>query len=200
MPKVSAQLRKYALNQQKIISFYTFKNPKVKANMTPRFASPPPTDEEIEEVEEVTILDQMGLSIEVENDTETLDLIKKLMGPNVNQMKKVYKVVNNKTQAKFDKNLEKASVKKKRLYWHGSRNENWFNILQTGLLIRPSGAVHTGSMFGDGIYFADKAQKSIGYSSLRGSYWTKGGDYKAFLALFDVHVGNQKEILHHSSS
>ena len=153
-----------------------------------------------EEVEEVTILDQMGLSIEVENDTETLDLIKKLMGPNVNQMKKVYKVVNNKTQVKFDKNLEKASVKKKRLYWHGSRNENWFNILQTGLLIRPSGAVHTGSMFGDGIYFADKAQKSIGYSSLRGSYWAHGGDNKAFLALFDVHLGNQKEILHHDSS
>lgn len=153
-----------------------------------------------EEVEEVTILDQMGLSIEVENDTETLDLIKKLMGPNVNQMKKVYKVINNKTQAKFDKNLEKANVKKKRLYWHGSRNENWFNILQTGLLIRPSGAVHTGSMFGDGIYFADKAQKSIGYSSLRGSYWAHGGDNKAFLALFDVHLGNQKEILHHDSS
>jgi poly [ADP-ribose] polymerase len=72
--------------------------------------------------------------------------------------------------------------------------------MKTGLLIRPSGAVHTGSMFGDGIYFADKAQKSIGYSSLRGSYWAHGGDNKAFLALFDVHLGNQKEILHHTSS
>jgi len=149
---------------------------------------------------EVTILDQMGLSIEVENDKDTLELIKKLMGPNVNQMKKVYKVVNNKTQAKFDTHMAKAEVKKKRLYWHGSRNENWFNILQTGLLIRPSGAVHTGSMFGDGIYFADKAQKSIGYTSLRGSYWAHGGGDKAFLALFDVHLGKQKEILHHSSS
>ena len=153
-----------------------------------------------EVVEEVTILDQMGLSVEVENDTETLELIKKLMGPNVNQMKRVFKVVNNKTQKVFDKHMEKVEVKKKRLYWHGSRNENWFNILQTGLLIRPSGAVHTGSMFGDGIYFADKAQKSIGYSSLRGSYWANGGDNKAFLALFDVHLGKQKEILHHDSS
>lgn len=149
---------------------------------------------------EVTILDQMGLSIEVEKDKETLDLIKKLMGSNANQMKKVYKVVNNKTQVKFDAHYKKAEVKKKRLYWHGSRNENWFNILQTGLLIRPSGAVYTGSMFGDGIYFADKAQKSIGYTSLRGSYWAHGGDNKAFLALFDVHVGKQKEILHHDSS
>ena len=155
---------------------------------------------EEEVIEEVTILDQMGLSIEVENDTETLELIKKLMGSNINQMKRVFKVINNKTQKIFDKHMGKVEVKKKRLYWHGSRNENWFNILQTGLLIRPSGAVHTGSMFGDGIYFADKAQKSIGYTSLRGSYWANGGDNKAFLALFDVHLGKQKEILHHDSS
>jgi poly [ADP-ribose] polymerase len=109
-----------------------------------------------------------------------------------------------KPKAKWDsvyrQKLSKTEVKKKRLYWHGSRNENWFNILQTGLLIRPSGAVYSGSMFGDGIYFADKAQKSIGYTSLRGSYWAHGGDSKAFLALFDVHVGKQKEILHHDSS
>lgn len=155
---------------------------------------------EDEQVDQITILDQMGLSVEVEEDKETLALVSKLMGPNAHQVKKVFKVVNTKTQKIFDTYYEKAKVKKRRLYWHGSRNENWFNILQTGLLIRPSGAVHTGSMFGDGIYFADKAQKSIGYSSLRGSYWTKGGDDKAFLALFDVHLGNQKEILHHTSS
>jgi poly [ADP-ribose] polymerase len=152
------------------------------------------------EVGGLTILEQMGLTIEVETDTETLNLITKLLGPNAHQAKKVYKVRNLKTQSRFDKNLQKAEVKKKRFYWHGSRNENWFNILQTGLLIRPSGAVHTGSMFGDGIYFADKAQKSIGYTSLRGSYWARGGDNKAFLALFDVHLGKQKEILHHNSS
>lgn len=153
-----------------------------------------------EKSESLTILEQMGLTIEVENDKDTLELITKLLGPNAKQAKKVYKVKNLKTQARFDKHMEKVEVKKKRLYWHGSRNENWFNILQTGLLIRPSGAVHTGSMFGDGIYFADKAQKSIGYTSLRGSYWAHGGDNKAFLALFDVHLGKQKEILHHSSS
>jgi len=148
----------------------------------------------------ITILEQMGLTIEVENDKATLELIKKLLGPNSHQSKKVYKVRNLKTQARYDAHLNKVEVKKSRLYFHGSRNENWFNILQTGLLIRPSGAVHTGSMFGDGIYFADKAQKSIGYTSLRGSYWAHGGDNKAYLALFDVHLGKQKEILHHSSS
>ena len=147
-----------------------------------------------------TILDQMGLVIEVEKDSETLELINKLLGPNASQARKIYKVKNLKTQAKYDVHLNKAEVKKKRMYWHGSRNENFFNIIQTGLLIRPSGAVHTGSMFGDGIYFADKAQKSIGYTSLRGSYWAHGGDNKAYLALFEVHLGKQKEILHHDSS
>jgi len=150
--------------------------------------------------ENLSILDVMGLTISVEKEKATIELIHKLLGPNKGQARNIYKVINVKTQAIFDNHYAKAETKKKRLYWHGSRNENWFNILQTGLLIRPSGAVHTGSMFGDGIYFADKAQKSIGYSSLRGSYWTKGGDDKAFLALFDVQVGKQKEILHHTSS
>jgi poly [ADP-ribose] polymerase len=152
------------------------------------------------DTDDITILEQMGLSAEEETDQEAIDLVMKLLGPNKNQAKKIIKVKNNKTQASFDSNLKKAKNKKTRLYWHGSRNENWFNIIQTGLMIRPSGAVHTGSMFGDGIYFADKAQKSLGYSSLSGSYWAKGGSNKGYLALFDVHLGNQKEILHHNSS
>jgi len=49
-------------------------------------------------------------------------------------------------------------------------------------------------MFGDGIYGADKAQKSIGYTSLSGSYWARGSAATAFLALFDFHVGNQKHV------
>jgi poly [ADP-ribose] polymerase len=100
----------------------------------------------------------------------------------------------------FKKRYDDMVVKKKRLYWHGSRNENWFNLLQTGLMIRPAGAVHTGSMFGDGIYFADKAQKALGYSSLKGSYWARGSANKGFLALFDVNIGRQKEITNHTSS
>ena len=143
-------------------------------------------------VTNITILDEMGISVEVENDKDTLALITKLLGSNAHQCKKVFKVTNHKTQSKFDAHMKKATEKKKRMYWHGSRNENWFNITQTGLLIRPSGAVHTGSMFGDGIYF--------GYTSLKGSYWARGGDNKAYLALFEVHLGKQKEITQHDTS
>lgn len=68
------------------------------------------------------------------------------------------------------------------------------------MIVSKNFSIKNNNWFGDGIYFADKAQKSIGYSSLRGSYWAHGGDNKAFLALFDVHLGTQKEILHHDSS
>jgi poly [ADP-ribose] polymerase len=153
-----------------------------------------------EEMSDIDILTQMGLKVEVEKNAETLALITKLLGDNANKAKKIFKVVNIATQERFDKHFNSAKVKKKRLYWHGSRNENWFNIIQTGLLIRPSGAVHTGSMFGDGIYFANKSQKSLGYSSLSGSYWTRGNSNVGFLALFDVHLGNEKHIYKHDSS
>jgi len=150
--------------------------------------------------QEVTILEQMGLKASIETDQESIDLVNKLMGSNANRIRKILKVVNVSTQTKFDANLKRSKNKTRRLYWHGSRNENWFNIIQTGLMIRPSGAVHTGSMFGDGIYFANKAQKSIGYSSLRGSYWAGGSSNKGYLALFDVHTGEQKHIKRHDSS
>ncbi len=153
-----------------------------------------------EEMSDIDILTQMGLKVEVEKNAETLALITKLLGDNASKAKKIFKVVNIATQERFDKHFNSAKVKKKRLYWHGSRNENWFNIIQTGLLIRPSGAVHTGSMFGDGIYFANKSQKSLGYSSLSGSYWTRGNSNVGFLALFDVHLGNEKHIYKHDSS
>lgn len=160
---------------------------------------PVATDEVSAEVKKsMDMLETLGLDVSEVNADEIRE-IKKLLGPNSNQYRVAFKVINKTTQDKFDKYVAAAKNKSCEMFWHGSRNENWFNILQTGLLIRPAGAVHTGAMFGDAIYFANKAQKSIGYSSLRGSYWSGGSDNKAFLALFDVNVGNQKHITHHTS-
>lgn len=158
--------------------------------------------DEIGEVDSssITILEQMGLKAEAETNPDSIALVTKLMGSNADKIGKIIRVVNEKTQKIFDTNFAKAQTKERKLYWHGSRNENWFNIVQTGLMIRPSGAVHTGSMFGDGIYFANKSQKALGYTSIRGSYWAGGSSNKGYLALFDVHTGNQKHITHHDSS
>lgn len=148
---------------------------------------------------EVNILDVMGITVE-EASIDDIDLIKKMLGPNSHQFRTVFRVTNKNTESAYNKMLSTSDNKKTELFWHGSRNENWFNILQSGLLIRPSGAVYTGSMFGDSVYFADKAQKSIGYSSLSGSYWTRGNSSVGYLALYEVHVGNQKHIYKHDSS
>lgn len=158
-----------------------------------------------DEVDEVTtdvkrdILDVLGLEVTPTKPSDDKK-IKELMGAESHTFRRAYKVINKKTEKAFNDHMDNHNGDKTtKLFWHGSRNENWLNILTTGLLIRPSGAVYSGSMFGDGIYFADKAKKSMGYTSLRGSYWARGGDSTAFLALFSVHTGKQ-HVLENSDS
>jgi poly [ADP-ribose] polymerase 2/3/4 len=158
------------------------------------------TSDDDDQEKQENLLEKLGLEVTLETDKKAIDLVKKLLGKNANQLNQVFKVINKTTQEKFDKHYASATHKKRQLLWHGSRNQNWFNIIQTGLLIRPAGAIYTGSMFGDGIYFANKAQKSIGYSSLSGSYWARGNDQKGYLALFDVHIGKQYDVTSSDSS
>jgi len=141
-----------------------------------------------------TIVDLMGLKMEAVTDKATIDMIKKKMGPESNMFKSAFRVKNEKTFNKFDKYRNSADNKTVELYWHGSRNENWLSIMEGGLVLRPSNAVITGKMFGQSTYFSDKFKKSLGYTSLRGSYWANGSSDKAFLALYSVHVGNQYHI------
>lgn len=76
--------------------------------------------------------------------------------------------------------------------WHGTRRANMIGITTKGLLIRPSGVVHAGSMYGDGIYWASNSTKSMNYCDVRGSYWAQGNNKTAYLFLADVALGNQE--------
>lgn len=76
--------------------------------------------------------------------------------------------------------------------WHGTRRANMIGITTKGLLIRPSGVVHAGSMYGDGIYWATQSTKSINYCDVKGSYWAQGTNKTAYLFLADVAYGNYK--------
>ena len=143
-----------------------------------------------------TILDAMGINIG--NPTEKdLTYIRKLLGENKDRMRGAFVVTNFKTKRRFDKYVESAPNKTVWQLWHGSRNENWWSIIDTGLVLRPTSAIRTGSMFGSGLYTANRAQKSLGYSSLHGSYWTRGNSSVGFLSVFDVHVGNQYHLSRH---
>jgi len=76
--------------------------------------------------------------------------------------------------------------------WHGTRRANMIGITTKGLLIRPSGVTHAGSMYGDGIYWATNSTKSINYCDVKGSYWAQGNNRTAYLFLGDVAFGKQK--------
>lgn len=80
--------------------------------------------------------------------------------------------------------------------WHGTRRANMIGITTKGLLIRPTGVAHAGSMYGDGIYWATNSTKSINYCDVRGSYWAQGTNKTAYLFLGDVAYGNYKIASH----
>lgn len=149
-----------------------------------------PENEPAETVEkkQQTILEELGLEME-ETTPDDVALIKTLMNESAGKFRKAWKVKNLKTQERFDKFVAENDIKDTRLLFHGSRSENWFSIIKTGLVLRPTNAVITGKMWGMGIYFAPKCQKSIGYTSLAGSYWASGSDRTAYMAIFDVAYG-----------
>ncbi len=149
--------------------------------------------------EKMTLLDAMGIQIEPVEDAALTKMIKRMMGTDKKIFKRAYKIINLRTQKDFDQHLATTKNKKTELFWHGSRNENWLSIMKAGLVLRPANAVINGKMFGYGLYFADKFQKSLNYTSHWGAYWTGGSSKKAFLALYDVHVGKQLKIKNHDS-
>lgn len=152
-------------------------------------------DEPAESVEEKqeTILEAMGLVFELTTD-EDVKMIKNLLGDCRDKFYRAWRVTNVKTQKRFDSFVEKEKISNTKLLWHGSRNENWWSIINTGLVLRPTNAVITGKMFGYGIYYAPKARKSLGYTSLSGSYWARGNSSSAFMAIMDVAYGKPYDV------
>ncbi len=135
-----------------------------------------------------TILEQLGLEFE-ECTLDDIARIKANLGSCANQFHRAWVVKNIKTQKRFDDYISKNNIKDIRLLFHGSRNENWWSIIQSGLVLRPTNAIINGKMFGYGIYYAPKARKSLGYTSLSGSYWARGNSSSGFMALMNVAYG-----------
>ena len=136
----------------------------------------------------ITILDEMGITMR-ECTPEEINEIKDCMKESSYHFSRAWRVDNISTRKKYEEFIKAYNIKNTKLLFHGSRTENWFSILKTGLKIRPTNAITTGAMFGFGSYFAPKCQKSIGYTSLGGSYWAGGKDNTAYMALFDTAYG-----------
>lgn len=150
------------------------------------------------EKKQQTILEELGLVME-ETTRDDVALIKTLMKESADKFRKAWRVTNLKTQERFDKFVKENDIKDTRLLFHGSRSENFWSIIKTGLVLRPTNAVITGKMFGYGCYYAPKCAKSIGYTSLSGSYWARGGNNTAYMALFDVAYGTPYDVYNFDS-
>lgn len=99
----------------------------------------------------------------------------------------IFKVDND----EWDKKFNPANLETQYLF-HGSRAENFMKIFQSGLRIKPSGIHHTGSMFGNGIYFADQSSKSANYTWNFSRHSTKKGE-KFYMLVCEVATGKMKD-------
>ena len=145
------------------------------------------------EQKENTILEQLGLVFE-ECNKKDIAIIKDAFGSCSDKFYKAWRVKNIKTQRRYDDFVKENNIKNTKLLFHGSRNENWWSIINSGLVLKPTNAVITGKMFGYGIYYAPKARKSLGYTSLSGSYWARGNSSSGFMALMDVAYGKPYDV------
>lgn len=82
------------------------------------------------------------------------------------------------------------------LLFHGTRSVNVAGILRTMLKFSkdlPAGIQINGKLLGDGAYYADDVKKSVGYTSVESSYWSKGDGKIAgrggFMFLMDCALG-----------
>lgn len=137
-----------------------------------------------------TILEENGLDIRCCTDAE-IEQIKKFLGPeSEGKLKRAFYVKNIETEERFntyckENHISRSNVK---FLYHGSRNQNWWNILLQGLVLNPN-AIRTGAMFGHGLYFAPRAKKSMKYTSYNGYYTGELSD-TGFLAVYKVAYKN----------
>lgn len=142
-----------------------------------------------------TILELNGITIEEVNNDD-IALIKKKMGSNAYRLQNAWKISNEKQTNAYEAYTKKENIRKRdaKLLWHGTRSENVWNILKTGLVLRPTNAIKTGSMFGHGLYFASEFLKSYNYTSCRGTYWAKGNANSGFMILHAVAYGKPYDV------
>lgn len=147
---------------------------------------------------EGTILDALSLKVALCTKEEEFQ-IKRHMGACVNHYKQAFRVINEKTDKRFYNHMKKEGMTEKDIYYlyHGSRNQNYYGLITEGPRLNPNAPI-TGKMFGQGIYTANQARKSLNYTSLSGSYWAKGTSNQAFLAVYKVCYKNPMHVKHWS--
>lgn len=144
---------------------------------------------------EGTVLDAYGLSIRTASYKQEDEIISHLGrdygGKSVERrFMRAFVVENQTTRQNYEEFKDKNNLTPKdcRLFYHGSKTENWFSILKQGLSLHPSASI-TGKMFGNGLYFAPDARKSLNYMDVKSSHWNNGTRDSGFMAVYSVALG-----------
>ena len=142
-----------------------------------------------------TVLEAFHLDWRDVTEEEQNKVLSMLKG-NASQYVKAWRIRNRRTEERFDRFCQQEQLSEGHgsdHLFHGSRTENFWSIVTNGLLINPDcGVQRTGSMFGNGTYFAPLAQKSLGYTD--GGYWAGGNTDVRFLAIYRVATGKHHDI------
>lgn len=140
-----------------------------------------------------SLLERFNLSIRRCTKEEEENIKKHMDGYSRPKFRRAFRVINFITEAAQKEWMEENSVTEVHFLYHGSKNFLIWAIMTMGLLLNPDAPI-TGKMFGWGIYFANKAIKSLNYTSLSGSTWAHGNAKTAYLFVFKVAYKNPKHV------
>ena len=114
---------------------------------------------------------------------------------NVDTCMNILAVINPKTTDSYNTYKANNGIKAERLLWHGTDINNVWSIIKNGMIISSKRSPKGGRAFGNGLYFADKSEKSKNYTTVKGAYRNtnkeKDNRHSGWLLLYDVATGNE---------
>jgi poly [ADP-ribose] polymerase len=140
-----------------------------------------------------SLLERFNLSIRRCTKEEEENIKKHMDRYSQPKFRRAFRVINFITEAAQKKWMDENDVTEVHFLYHGSKNFLIWAIMTMGLLLNPDAPI-TGKMFGWGIYFDNKAIKSLNYTSLSGSTWAHGNAKTAYLFVFKVAYKNPKHV------
>lgn len=137
--------------------------------------------------------ESMGIEVYIATEKQKEQVLSHLSDSLKGKVKTIYRVINKRHKVRFDKYLKNNNIWKVKQLWHGSKNCNWFSIIENGLQLNPNAQI-TGKMFGQGIYFAPSSEKSWNYTSYHGTYWANGNEDVGFMGLYTTAYGHPHDV------
>ena len=131
---------------------------------------------------EQNLLDVLGVTMKECTDKKDIEYLLKQVQTCGRKVKGVFDVQKAAEDKTFDAWMKGQKNKQTKILIHGTKCTSVIPIMEIGLKIRPKGNFQfSGKAYGDGNYFSEVVQKSLGYT---------GWDDDSVLFVYEVHTGN----------